>query len=244
MTEAGSSRGLLVVEDQERVANFLVRGLRAEGYAVTHCSNGVDALEAAMAGGFAAILLDLMLPRLSGQDVCQRLRAAGNMTPILMLTALDGVEQRVEGLRLGADDYLTKPFAFEELVARVSALIRRDRGFRDDGPALVAGDIVFDRVRMVVARGGSVIELTAKELALLEFLMSHPGRMLSRTRILSNVWGYAEDPLTNVVDVYVRRLRKKLGDLDADLIVTVRGFGYRFDSAGGSRRDHREPCRS
>ncbi len=232
MSDPAPRRGLLVVEDEERVADFVVRGLRAEGYTVSHCRDGADALEIARGGGFAAIVLDLMLPGMPGQEVCQRLRATGDVTPILMLTALDAIEQRVEGLRLGADDYLTKPFAFDELVARIAALIRRDRGFRDELPTLVVGDLVFDRASLAVSRAGQRVELTAKELALLEFLMAQAGRVVSRARILSNVWGYSEDPLTNVVDVYVRRLRQKLGDPEASLIVTVRGIGYRLEPPG------------
>ena len=230
-----SERHLLVVEDEERVANFVARGLRAEGYTVTVARTGPEGLEVARSGGFAAILLDLMLPGLPGQDVCQSLRAGGDITPILMLTALDAVEDRVDGLRLGADDYLTKPFAFDELVARVEALIRRNRAFQVEPGRLAVLDLVFDRTTLVVTRAGRPIELTAKELALLELLMSAPGKVWSRARILSNVWGYSSDPLTNIVDVYIRRLRKKLDDEDATLIVTLRGSGYKLDAgeAGG-----------
>jgi DNA-binding response OmpR family regulator len=230
-----SERHLLVVEDEERVANFVARGLRAEGYTVTVARTGPEGLAVARSGGFAVILLDLMLPGLPGRDVCQSLRAGGDITPILMLTALDAVEDRVDGLRLGADDYLTKPFAFDELVARVEALIRRNRAFQVEPGRLAVLDLVLDRTTLVVTRAGRPIELTAKELALLELLMSAPGKVWSRARILSNVWGYSSDPLTNIVDVYIRRLRKKLDDEDATLIVTLRGLGYKLDAgeAGG-----------
>ncbi len=224
------NRQLLVVEDEERVADFLARGLRAEGYAVTVARTGPDGLELARSNGFAVVVLDLMLPGLSGQDVCLALRAAGDLTPILMLTALDAIEDRVGGLRLGADDYLTKPFAFDELLARIEALVRRNRGFPGgDGRTLSVGAVVFDRETLRVTRDNRSVDLTAKELSLLELLMSAPGKAFSRARILSNVWGYSEDPLTNVVDVYIRRLRKKLGDDDASFIVTLRGHGYKLE---------------
>jgi DNA-binding response OmpR family regulator len=232
-----AKRAVLLVEDESRVADFVQRGLRAEGYAVTLARDGEEGLGLATAGDFAAIVLDLMLPRLSGLDLCRRLRAAGRLTPVLMLTALDGVEKRVEGLRLGADDYLVKPFAFDELLARLEALIRRDRRFAAGERRLVVGDLVFDRDALRVARGGRAVELTAKELALLDFLMTQPGKVVSRARILSNVWGLAEDPLTNVVDVFVRRLRKKLGDRDGGLIRTVRGYGYRIESEAGDNAE-------
>jgi DNA-binding response OmpR family regulator len=232
-------RSLLVVEDDARVADFLARGLRAEGYRVTPARNGVEAMDLAAAERFDVILLDVMLPGgLDGREVCQRLRMRRDLTPILMLTALDSVEDRVEGLRLGADDYLAKPFAFDELLARVEALIRRGRRFAAEAPRLLtAGDLAFDREALTVTRAGRRIELTAKELALLELLMSAPGRVFSRERILSNVWGLSEDPLTNVVDVYIGRLRRKLEGGEAaaggaSLIVTVRGLGYRLEPSG------------
>lgn len=224
---------LLVVEDEERVADFVTRGLRAEGYTVSLGRTGPEGFELARAGSFAAIILDLLLPGMSGLEVCQSVRATGDVTPILMLTALDAVEDRVEGLRLGADDYLTKPFAFDELIARIEALIRRNRSFKIDPTRVEVGDLVFDRETLAVTRAGRPIAVTAKELALLELLMSTPGKVFSRARILSNVWGYSADPLTNIVDVYVRRLRKKLDDEDATLIVTLRGVGYKLEKGNG-----------
>ncbi len=221
---------LLVVEDDLRVADFLARGLRAEGYLVTVARSGPEGLELGRSQPFDLILLDLMLPGLSGLEVCQELRARRVLTPILMLTALDTTEDKIKGLRLGADDYLTKPFDVDELLARMEALIRRNRGFEPDSRQLVVGDMVFDRETLTVRRGDRVIELTAKELALLELLMNSPGKVFSRERILNRVWGYAEDPLTNVVDVYIRRLRSKIDEgSDTTLIKTLRGIGYKLD---------------
>jgi DNA-binding response OmpR family regulator len=224
---------LLVVEDDPRVADFLTRGLRAEAYKVTLARTGTEALQAAAAARFDAILLDIMLPGgLDGREVCQTIRMRRDTTPILMLTALHAVEDRVQGLRLGADDYLGKPFAFDELLARIEALIRRGNRFAEVTRVLGLGDLVFDRDALTVTLGGRRIEMTAKELALLELLMSAPGRLFSRERILANVWGLSEDPLTNVVDVYIARLRRKLEASDganAPRIRTVRGLGYRLE---------------
>lgn len=228
---------ILVVEDEPRVADFVSRGLRAEGYVVEIARDGRQGLELARSGGYSAVLLDLMLPGLGGRDVCMALRAAGDQTPVLMLTAMDAIEDKVDGLAIGADDYLTKPFAFDELLARLAALIRRSRlaGRPAAGPSTVlrVGDLVFDRGGMVVSRAGRRIELTGKEMAVLEMLMAAPGRVISRERILSHVWGMAEDPLTNIVDVYIRRLRRKLDEETggAPMIATVRGHGYRLDAA-------------
>lgn len=231
---------ILIVEDDARVSDFLDRGLRAEGYKVRVAKDGPSGIQAA--GEMAAmlgeldqagvILLDLMLPVVNGIEVCQTLRAAGNMTPVLMLTALGAVEDRVTGLRMGADDYMVKPFAFEELLARIEALLRRPRNQRvTPERRLTIQDLELDRTTMRVFRDGREIAMTARELALLELFMSSPGRVLSRERILSNVWGVDEDPLTNVVDVYVRRLRAKIDDSEQpSLISTVRGLGYRMET--------------
>lgn len=222
---------ILVVEDDTRVADFLNRGLRAEGYAVQLAKNGNEGLALARAGGCSVILLDVMLPGIDGIEVCQTLRSEGRMTPILMLTAMAAVEDRVAGLRCGADDYLVKPFAFDELLARIEALRRRSGQPVQTSSTLAVADLEFDRESMRVSRAGKVISLTAKEMALLELLMRHPGRLYSRERILSNVWGAQEDPMTNVVDVYVRRLRVKLEEGHAvQLIKTVRGLGYKIDA--------------
>lgn len=221
---------ILVVEDDARVADFLMRGLRAEGYRVELARNGADGLAMARTTEPAILILDLMLPGLSGLELCQTLRAEGHHVPVLILSALGNTADKVQGLRLGADDYLTKPFAFEELIARIEALMRRGREQKPRSTLLHVADLTLDLERMNASRGGQTIALTAKELALLELLMNAPGRVYSRERILSNVWGTSQDPLTNVVDVYVRRLRAKIDEGHAlALIKTVRGFGYRLD---------------
>jgi DNA-binding response OmpR family regulator len=235
---------ILLVEDDPRIADFLQRGLRAEGWRVEHAATGPDGLALARAAARdearepgatpTLLVLDLMLPGLSGLEVCQTLRAEGVALPILMLTALGTLDDRVAGLRTGADDYLCKPFEFEELLARLEALARRGRPLRARPSAqLVVADLVFDRERMRVARAGRPIALTARELALLELLMSAPGRLFSRERILASVWGTNEDPLTNIVDVYIRRLRAKIDEgFEPALIHTQRGLGYRLEEPG------------
>ena len=221
---------LLVIENDARVADFLVRGLKAEHHAVTLAVDGEQGLQLAMEFGYDLIVLDLMLPRMHGHEVCQTLRQNRNFTPVLMLSALDTLKDRVEGLRLGADDYLTKPFAFDELLARIAALQRRASHFGQQAPTVKFGPFVYDRNTLEVLRNGSAIKLTAKELAILELLLTPPGKIYSRERILANVWGISEDPLTNVVDVYIGRLRKRLDTPEGpSLIQTIRGLGYRLD---------------
>jgi len=228
------NRSILIVEDDPRVADFLVRGLKAEGFAVQHARTGPQGLELARRGDLALLVLDLMLPGINGLELCQTFRAEGGQTPVLMLTAMSTTEDKVNGLRLGADDYLTKPFDFEELLARIEALLRRGRDLRPRVTTLRVADLVLDRESMRVERAGQPITLTAKELAFLELLMSAPGRVYSRERILANVWGTHEDPLTNIVDVYVRRLRMKIDDGHAvQLLQTVRGLGYRISETPG-----------
>lgn len=220
---------VLVIEDERRVREFIARGLRAERWTVSEAASGLDGLELARGGGFDVIILDLMLPGVPGLDVCRILRTEGLSTPILMLTALDDVADKVEGLRAGADDYLAKPFHFEELIARLQALTRRRVPSTPGESELIVGDLVLDLETMEVRRGSREIRLTAKELAILELLMRAPGKVMSRQRILAAVWGSNEDPLTNIVDVYMARLRKRI---DADepqaLLETVRGHGYRL----------------
>ena len=230
---------ILIIEDDRRITDFLQRGLRAEGMRVQAASGGQDGIALAQdawrdfksGGQSTIIILDLMLPDMTGLDVCQTLRAQGVQLPVLMLTALSTVEDRIAGLRLGADDYLCKPFDFDELLARLEALSRRGREFRAPASTVLrVADLELDRSTMKVTRTGRAVSLTAKELALLELLMSSPGKLFSRERILSNVWGMNEDPLTNVVDVYIGRLRAKIDDGHAmRLIQTQRGLGYRLD---------------
>jgi len=220
---------VLLVEDDERIIEFVRRGLEAEGYHVDVARGGLEAIRRAQAADCRLIILDLLLPDLDGREVCRRLRAADVTTPILMLTALDTLEDRVRGLRIGADDYLAKPFAFEELVARVHALGRRGPAYRDNAAALKAHDVVLDPETREVRRGDRLLELTPREFALLECLMRSPGKVVSRPRILEQVWGYSGQPLTNVVEVYIRHLRRKVDqDAPIPLIETVRGFGYRI----------------
>lgn len=231
---------ILIVEDDPRIADFLVRGLRAEGHAVQHAATGPGGLALALDAARAVregepptlLVLDLMLPGLGGLELCQTLRARGVTLPVLMLTALSALEDRVAGLRLGADDYLCKPFEFEELLARLEALARRAGApAAATGPRRQVADLELDLQTMRARRAGRDLALTARELALLELLMSAPGRLFSRERILANVWGVNEDPLTNVVDVYIRRLRSKIDEgFDAPLIHTVRGLGYRLEA--------------
>lgn len=224
---------VLLVEDDKRISDFVQRGLKAEGYAVEVARNGQDGIALGTDGQFQAIVLDLGLPDLNGQQVCERLRQQGVETPILMLTARDTIQDKVSGLRSGADDYMTKPFAFEELLARIEVLMRR-RGseIKPDLKELRIADLVLNGETHEVMRGNSPIDLTPKEFALLECFMRVPGKVLSRTRILEQVWGYSADPLTNVVDVYIRQLRRKIDDdYDLKLLKTVRGFGYKLDAS-------------
>lgn len=218
---------ILLIEDEARVADFIRRGLSAEGWNVDHASDGEIGLEYAQTNMYNVILLDLMLPGLQGQDVCRKLRARGNTTPILMLTALDAPDEKVEGLRMGADDYLPKPFDFDELVARTEALNRRATGYQSSTSVVSVGSITFDKESMLVTVAGVEITLSKKERDLLALFMSNVGRVLSRERILNSVWGMNEDPLTNVVDVYVGRIRRKIGE-EGERIVTLRNVGYRM----------------
>ncbi|WP_120499269.1 response regulator transcription factor [Roseovarius sp. EL26] len=221
---------ILLVEDEERVAGFVRRGLKAEGYCVEHANGGELALEFMRARDFDVVLLDLMLPGISGSEVCQKMRARGNTTPILMLTALDSTVERVAGLRMGADDYLSKPFDFEELVARIEALHRRKIGYgiEDDTKMIAHNGLVFNPYALEFYVDGVPVALSSKERELAVLLLKNVGRALSRERILNAVWGSQEDPMTNVVDVYIGRLRKKFGP-HGEAIVTLRGAGYRLD---------------
>lgn len=223
---------LLVVEDDEQIARFLVRGLSDEGHLLQLAKDGPSGLELARSGQFDVIILDLMLPRMDGREICRTLRMEGVPTQILMLTALETTQDIVRGLRLGADDYLTKPFAFDELLARLEVLHRRAGAVTDNSRILQAGDVVFDPQTLTLTCKGQPVEMTSLEFALLEFLMTEKGKVVSRARILQNVWGAHEDPLTNVVEVYIRRIRMKLLKHGVtDLITTIRGRGYRLQDA-------------
>jgi len=218
---------VLVVEDSVKMASLLKRGLEEEGYAVDVTTTGEDAVWMATQNAIDAVVLDVLLPDLDGFEVCRRIREAGTWSPVLMLTARHGVEDRVKGLDVGADDYLTKPFAFIELAARLRALIRRGVGER---PAiLTVGDLIIDPATRVVRRGDATIDLTAKEFSLLEYFMRHPGEVLSRMQLIEHVWDFAYDGGSNVVDVYVKYLREKIDrPFGIRSIETVRGAGYRL----------------
>jgi len=223
---------VLVVEDEVKMAGLLKRGLEEEGYAVDTAGDGQEALWLATENPYDAVVLDVMLPDLDGFEVCRRLREAGRWSPVLMLTARDAVPDRVSGLDAGADDYLTKPFSFAELLARLRALVRR--GGPERPPVLGVGDLTLDPATRRVARGDLPIELTAKEFALLEYLMRHPGEVLSRTRLIEHVWDFAYEGDSNVVDVYVRYVREKVDrPFGTDSIETVRGAGYRLREEQG-----------
>jgi two-component system, OmpR family, response regulator len=221
---------VLLVEDDERIVEFVRRGLEAEGYQIAVATTGADAVRMARRGRPALIILDLLLPDIDGREVCRRLRAAQVHVPILMLTALDTLEDKVSGLQIGADDYLTKPFAFEELLARLQALQRRGGDYNEkQATTLRIGDLHVDRETREVRRGDRKVELTPKEFALLECLMGRPGKVFSRMMILERVWGTTSDPLTNIVEVYIRQLRRKIDEGQAKpLIQTIRGFGYKI----------------
>jgi len=220
---------LLLVEDDRDLRRFLSKAFREEGYGVTETDSGDRALDRALGGGYSCIVLDVMLPGRDGFSVVGELRQRGMFTPVLMLTAKDELESRVRGLEGGADDYLTKPFDLSELIARVHALIRRAE-LRHKDATLKAADILLDPLTRRVTRDGRVVDLSPREFALLEFLMRNAGRTVSRSRIGEAVWNYKFDPETNVVDVYVNYLRKKLTFAGrAAPIRTVRGSGYRFE---------------
>ena len=218
---------VLVVEDEKKLGGLLHRGLREEGYATDLADRGEEALWMANAVAYDAIVLDVMLPGADGFEICQRLRAGGVWTPVLMLTARDAVDDRVVGLDAGADDYLTKPFAFEELLARLRALTRRTPVERPS--VLAVGDLRLDPGAHRAWRGDTEIELSTKEFALLELFMRRPGIALTRTQLLDGAWDMAFESRSNVVDVYVRYLREKIDrPFDGDSIETVRGVGYRL----------------
>ena len=224
---------ILVVEDEPTAARVLAKGLREHAFAVDIAADGIAALEQLAEAEYDLVILDLMLPRMNGLSVCKQLRQEASAVPILMLTARGGLDERVEGLNAGADDYLSKPYHFPELLARVGALLRR-------GPALESSslsfdDLVMDTLARRVARGGKSIQLTAKEYALLEYLMRRQGQVVTRTDIADHVWDADSDPVSNLIDVYIQRLRRKIDDgQPVRLIHTRRGAGY---SLGGDPGD-------
>ena len=220
---------VLVVEDDVRILEFIRKGLEEEGHAVDVAHDGDEALDWPAVVDFDAIVLDIMLPGRDGIEVCRTLRTRGVRTPILMLTARDTVEDRVAGLDSGADDYLVKPFAFAELLARLRALLRREPVLL--GTTLEVADLSLDTVTRHVSRAGQPVTLTNKEYALLEYLMRHPNQVLTRTMIAEHVWNFDFDTGTNVIDVHIRYLRRKIDDPhDLKLIQTVRGAGYRISA--------------
>jgi heavy metal response regulator len=220
---------ILLVEDERRIAEFICRGLTEQGYGVDLARDGEEALLWPDVAAFDVIVLDVMLPVRDGLEVCRELRRQGVRTPVLMLTARDAIDDRVRGLDSGADDYLVKPFAFAELLARIRALTRREPAML--GTVLEVGDLALDTTTREASRGGSPIELTTKECAILEYLMRHPNQVLTRTMIAERVWNYDFDNATNVIDVHIRNLRRKIDDrFDAKLIHTVRGAGYRISA--------------
>jgi DNA-binding response OmpR family regulator len=221
---------ILIVEDEVRIADFLQRGLRAEGHFCVVANDGEAGLALALEGDFDLLLLDLMLPGLHGRDICQQLRMNKINTPLIILSAMDSLDDVIAGLRMGADDYMTKPFSFEELLARIETVMRRNSEVASEEKVLAVGSLAFDRQSLRFSVADEEIKMTAKELAIIELLMSHPGTLFSRERILSNVWGLNMDPLTNVVDVYIGKLRKKIDDVNSESVIeTVRGLGYRLN---------------
>ena len=216
---------VLVVEDEKKTASFIRKALQAEGFAVDVCPDGNEGLTAASTTPFDIIVLDIMLPGRDGLSVLRQMREFGVRTPVLVLTARGAISERVEGMNAGADDYLAKPFALAELIARIRALIRR--GAETKSTVLQVGDLTLDTISREVRRAGKVIDLAPREYRLLEFLMRSPGRARSRMAIVESVWDYDFDPGTNLVDVYVMRLREKIDDdFEPKLLHTVRGVGY------------------
>ena len=222
---------ILIVEDDSDTASYMRKGLTEAGYTVDHADNGRDGLFLATSGSFDAIILDRMLPGLDGLAVLQALRAAKISTPVLILSALGQVDDRVKGLRAGGDDYLSKPFAFSELQARIEALLRR-RDAQSVETKLVVGDLELDLLTRKVRRGSKFIDLQPREMRLLEYMMRHAGQVVTRTMLLEGVWDYHFDPQTNVIDVHISRLRQKLDKgFDKPLLHTMRGAGYSIRAA-------------
>ncbi len=220
---------ILVVEDEERLALLLRRILTGERYTVDLAYTGNSGLDLALSGTYDLVMLDVMLPDIDGMEICRQMRANAIMAPVLMLTARGAVEDRVDGLNVGADDYLVKPFVVKELLARVNALLRRRERPLEMSSRLTVSDLILDLVAHEARRGERIIELTAKEFALLEYLMRHPNQVLTRNQIIDYVWRYDTDALSNVVDIYIHFLREKVDQgFSHALIKTVRGVGYKI----------------
>lgn len=222
---------VLLVEDEAKIAKFVCAGFKEQGFVVDHCSDGTQGYALASSGNYDVIVLDIMLPGRDGLSILKGLRKEGNAIPVILLTARNELDDRIEGLSLGADDYLAKPFFVEELIARIQALLRRVSGERQN--ILAVGELRLDRIARVVTWCGETVDLTSREFNLIEYLMRSPGRVFTRTQILEHVWGYDFDPSTNVVDVCIQRIRKKIATIGArvegdSLIESVRGVGYRF----------------
>jgi DNA-binding response OmpR family regulator len=218
---------ILFVEDEAKIANFVQSGLKEQGFVVDYCDNGDEGYTRALDNEYDAIVLDIMVPGKDGLSILKNLRRKGQNVPVILLTARNELDDRIEGLNLGADDYLAKPFFVEELVARIYAVVRRSAGDRQN--LVCVGPIKLDRITREVTCNQHVIELTTREFNLLEYLMRSPGRVFTRTQILEHIWGYDFNPSTNVVDVCVQRIRKKIDSIGgAGWIESIRGVGYRF----------------
>lgn len=221
---------ILIIEDDVESANYLVKGLREQGHVPDHASNGRDGLFLATTEKYDALVVDRMLPELDGMAIVQTLRASGNETPVIMLTALDKVEEKVKGLKAGADDYLAKPYSFTELLARLETITRRKSGEKIS-TKLSCADLEMDLLTRTVSRAGKEIDLQAREFTLLEYLLRNSGTVVTRTMLLEHVWDYNFDPQTNVIDVHISRLRQKVDKgFDRPLIHTLRGAGYKLSA--------------
>lgn len=219
---------ILIVEDEKKMASFLERGLKEEHYVVDVAYDGEKGWEYALSNEYDLLILDWMLPKMSGVELCHKLRAEGKITPVLILTAKDSIEDKIKGLDQGADDYLTKPFSFEELLARIRALLRRPPHITDQ-TVLQCANLKLDLIKRQAFSGEQEVSLSQKEFALLEFLMRHAGEVVSRTAIAEHVWDLHFDPMSNTIDVYINFLRKKIGETPSkSKIETVRGIGYRL----------------
>jgi two-component system OmpR family response regulator len=222
---------ILVIEDDQEAAAYMVKGLRESGSVVDHAADGKQGLIMAASGGYDTLIVDRMLPGMDGLSIIKTLRSTGDKTPVLILSALGEVDDRVKGLRAGGDDYMTKPYAFAELLARIESLLRRGK-IESANTRLYVGDLEMDLVARTVRRANKVIDLQPKEFALLEYLMRHAGHIVTRTMLLEKVWDYSFDPQTNVIDVHISRLRQKIDKgFDKALLHTIRGAGYSLNDS-------------